>query len=199
LWEEKPFSSLRVIGQLHNSFIVCESEEGLVLIDQHAAHERVVFESLKAAYKNSKIITQGLLIPEKLELSHREAAILDSLIESLGDLGVGVEPFGGKTYLVRSVPDILAEKSISPLIMEIIDKGAEFGLASGLDRMIDECLILMACHGAIRAKAKLSDDEMRALLKQLDALEDPGHCPHGRPTLIRQSLYQIQKDFKRIV
>jgi DNA mismatch repair protein MutL len=199
LWEEKPFSSLRVIGQLHNSFIVCESEEGLVLIDQHAAHERVVFESLKAAYKNSKIITQGLLIPEKLELSHREAAILDSLIESLGDLGVGVEPFGGKTYLVRSVPDILAEKSISPLIMEIIDKAAEFGLASGLDRMIDECLILMACHGAIRAKAKLSDDEMRALLKQLDALEDPGHCPHGRPTLIRQSLYQIQKDFKRIV
>jgi len=199
LWEDKPFSSLRIIGQLHNTYIVCEAEEGLVLVDQHAAHERVVFEALKASYKDSAAVTQGLLIPERLELSHREAGILDTLLKDLRDMGVGIEPFGGRTYLVRAVPDILAGKPVEPLVMEIIEKVAEIGLASGLHRAVDECLMIMACHGAIRARARLSDEQMKALLKQLDGLENATHCPHGRPILIHQSLYQIEKDFKRIV
>lgn len=199
LWEEKPFASLRVIGQLRNTYILCESEEGLVLIDQHAAHERVVFESLKAAYEHSRIATQGLLIPERLELSHREAGILDTLLKDLGEIGVEIEPFGGRTYLIRSVPDILAGKPAEPLVMEIIEKMADVGLASGLLRAVDECLIIMACHGAIRANKRLSDEEMKTLLKQLDTIEHPSHCPHGRPTLISKTLREIEKDFKRIV
>ncbi len=199
LWQETTFSSLRVLGQIHNTYIVCESEEGLVLVDQHAAHERVVFESLKASYDGSKTVTQGLLIPERLELGHREASILDTLLKDLGDIGVEIEPFGRRTYLIRSVPNILAEKPAEPLIMEIIEKVAEIGVASGLHRAMDECLIIMACHGAIRAGQRLSDQEMKRLLEQLAPLEHATHCPHGRPTLIRQSLHQIEKDFKRIV
>ena len=199
LWEDKPFSSLRILGQLHNTYLVCESEDGLVLIDQHAAHERVVFEALKSGYSDSATATQGLLIPETLELSHREASILDTLLKDLGDIGVGIEPFGGRTYLIRSVPDILAGKPAGPLVMEIIEKVAEIGLASGLHRSVDECLIIMACHGAIRAREKLSNEQMKTLLRQLDGLDNATHCPHGRPILIRQSLYQIEKDFKRIV
>ncbi len=144
LWEEKAFSSLRVIGQLHNTYIVCESEDGLVLIDQHAAHERIVFESLKAAYQRSDIPVQGMLIPERLELSHREASVLDTLLKDLGGMGVDIEPFGGRTYLVRSVPDILTGKPVKPMVMEIIEKVAEIGFASGLHRAVDECLIIMA-------------------------------------------------------
>lgn len=199
LWEETPFGSLRVIGQLHNTYIVCESEEGLVLVDQHAAHERVVFESLKATYDQSRTVTQGLLIPERLELGHREASILDTLLKDLGDAGVEIEPFGRRTYLIRSVPDILAGKPVEPLVMEIIEKVAEIGVASELHRAVDACLIIMACHGAIRAGQRLSDEEMKRLLKQLAPLEHATHCPHGRPTLIRQSRHQIEKDFKRIV
>jgi DNA mismatch repair protein MutL len=199
LWDDKPFSSLRIIGQLHNTYLVCESEDGLVLIDQHAAHERVVFEALKSGYSDSATATQGLLIPETLELSHREASILDTLLKDLGDIGVGIEPFGGRTYLIRSVPDILAGKPVGPLVMEIIEKVAEIGLASGLHRSVDECLIIMACHGAIRARERLSNEQMKTLLRQLDGLDNATHCPHGRPILIRQSLYQIERDFKRIV
>ncbi|MBW1741694.1 MAG: DNA mismatch repair endonuclease MutL [Deltaproteobacteria bacterium] len=199
LWPERSFASLRVIGQLYNTYIVCESEDGLVLIDQHAAHERVVFESLKAAYSDSDVASQGLLIPERLELSHREASILDTLLKDLGNIGLEIEPFGGRTYLVKAVPDILAGKPMKPLVLEIIEKVAEIGLATGLHRAVDECLTIMACHGAIRANEKLSDEEMSTLLKQLDTLQHATHCPHGRPVLVHRSLRQIEKDFKRIV
>jgi len=198
LWEEKAFSSLRIVGQLHNTYLVCESEDGLVLVDQHAAHERVLFESLKDAYSRSDVVSQGMLIPERLELDHREAGILDGLLKDLGQIGVHIEPFGGRTYLIRAVPEILAGKTVEPLVMEIIDKVAEIGIASGFHRAVDECLTIMACRGAIRAKERLSQEEMQALLKQLDALDHGTHCPHGRPTFIRRSLNQIEKDFGRI-
>ncbi len=199
LWPEKAFSSLRVIGQLHNTYIVCESEDGLVLIDQHAAHERVVFESLKAAYRRSAVITQGLLVPETIELSHREADILETLLEDLRNMGIEIEPFGGKTYLIKSVPALLAGRSVKPLIMEIVEKAADIGLSSGLDRGVDECLAIMACHGAIRANQQLGEKQMKALLEQMDDVAQASRCPHGRPTLIHQSLRQVEKDFKRIV
>jgi DNA mismatch repair protein MutL len=199
LWPEKSFSSLRVIGQLHDTYIVCESGDGVVLIDQHAAHERVVFEALKAAYRRSAVTMQGLLVPETLELTHREASILETLLKDLRDMGLEIEPFGGKTYRIKSVPALLAGRPIKPLVMEIVEKAAEMGLASGLDQGVDECLSIMACHGAIRANQKLAQEQMKALLKQLDTLEHASHCPHGRPTYIHRSLRQVEKDFKRIV
>lgn len=198
--DKTAFASLRIIGQLLNSYIVCESEDGLVLVDQHAAHERVVFESLKASYEQSKIATQGILIPEKLELTYREANILNSMLDNLRKMGLEIEPFGGTTYLVRAIPSILVDKPINRLIMEIVDRAAEIGFATSHgDAIVNECLMLMACHGAIRANRRLSEHEMKTLLKQMDQLEDPIHCPHGRPTVIRRSLRHIEKDFKRIV
>lgn len=199
LWPEKYFASLRIIGQLHDTYIVCEAEDGLVLIDQHAAHERIVFESLKSAYNRSAITMQGLLVPETLELSHREAGILETLLEDLRSMGLEIEPFGGKTYMIKSVPALLAGRPIKPLVMEIVEKAAEIGLASGLHSGVDECLAIMACHGAIRANQKLADKQMKALLEQLDTLEHASHCPHGRPTYVHRSLRQVEKDFKRIV
>ncbi len=199
LWPKKYFASLRIIGQLHDTYIVCEAEDGLLLIDQHAAHERIVFESLKFAYNSSAITTQGLLVPETLELSYREAGILETLLEDLRNMGLEIEPFGGKTYVVKSVPALLAGRSIKPLVMEIVEKAAEIGLASGLHRGVDECLAIMACHGAIRANQKLADEQIKALLEQLDTLEYASHCPHGRPTYVHRSLRQVEKDFKRIV
>jgi DNA mismatch repair protein MutL len=199
LWPERTFSSLRVIGQLHDTYIVCESEDGLVLIDQHAAHERIVFESLKEAYRRSAVTKQGLLVPETIELSHREAGILETLLEGLRDMGLEIEPFGGKTYLIKSVPALLAGRPVKPLVMEIVEKAAEIGLASGIERGVDECLSIMACHGAIRANQRLAEAQMKALLEQLDTLEHASHCPHGRPTYIHRNLRQVEKDFKRIV
>jgi DNA mismatch repair protein MutL len=199
LWPGKTFSSLRVIGQLHNTYIVCESEDGFVLIDQHAAHERVVYESLKTAYKRSAIVTQGLLVPETIELSHREAGILESVLEDLRNMGIEIEPFGGKTYLIKSVPALLAGKSVKPLIMEIVEKAADIGLLSNMDHAVDECLAIMACHGAIRANQQLGEKQIKALLEQMDDVPQASRCPHGRPTLIRQSLREVEKDFKRIV
>lgn len=199
LWDEKAFSSLKVIGQLHNTYIVCESEDGLVLIDQHAAHERVVFESLKAAYKRSAITTQGLLVPETLELSHREAGILEALLEDLRDMGIEIESFGGKTYLIKSVPALLAGRPVKPLVMEIVEKVADIGLSSDMGGGVDECLAIMACHGAIRANQRLGEAQIKALLEQMDEVEQASRCPHGRPTFIHQSLRQVEKDFKRIV
>jgi DNA mismatch repair protein MutL len=188
-----------LIGQLHNSYIVCESEDGIVLIDQHAAHERVVYESLKAAYKRSAIVTQGLLVPETIELNHREAGILETLLEDLRNMGVEIEPFGGRTYLIKSVPALLAGRAVKPLIMEIVEKAADIGLLSGMDRGVDECLAIMACHGAIRANQQLGEKQIKALLEQMDDVPQASRCPHGRPTLIRQSLREVEKDFKRIV
>jgi len=198
-WSEKSFSSLKILGQLHNTYIVCESSDGLVLVDQHAAHERVVFDSLKAGYDQSSVTTQGLLVPETLELSHREANVLEILMKDLNDIGLEIEPFGGNTYVIKSVPALLAGKSIKPLVMEILEKAAEIDLASDLNRGIEESLTLMACHGAIRANQRLAQEQMQRLLEQLDDLENPSHCPHGRPTYIVRDLRQVEKDFKRIV
>ena len=158
-----------------------------------------VFESLKAAYRRSGITMQGLLVPERLELTHREAGILETLLKDLTDMGLEIEPFGGNTCLIKSVPALLAGRPIEPLVMEIVEKAAEIGLASGLRHGVDECLSLIACHGAIRANQKLADEQMKALLKQLDTLEHASHCPHGRPTYVHRTLRQVEKDFKRII
>lgn len=199
LWVQKPFSQLKVLGQLRNTYIVCESDDGLVLIDQHAAHERIVFESLKSAYSQSAVPVQGLLLPETIELRHREATILETLIEELNALGLAMEAFGGTTYVIRSVPALLKDKPAKPLVMEILDKAAEIDLVSDLQHLIDESLVIMACHGAIRANQKLAPEQIRALLEQLDHIDNPSHCPHGRPTYIIRTFRQVEKDFKRIV
>ncbi len=199
LWKEKRFGDLRVIGQLHNTYILCESVEGLVLIDQHAAHERILYEQLKKRSAASTMAAQKLVVPETIDFGYREAQILEKLIPDLKKLGLEIEPFGGNTFVVKAVPALLADRDIKPLVIEIVEKTVQIGFAPGLDKAIDEYLILMACHGAVRAKQQLSDQQAQGLLTQLDECDNPSNCPHGRPTWIRWSFKTLEKSFKRIV
>jgi len=199
LWKEKRFSDLRVIGQIHNTYILCESTAGLILIDQHAAHERILFEQLKSRSEASKAASQKLILPETIELGYREAQILSQLIPDLNQMGLEIEPFGGNTFVVKAVPAQLANRELKPLVIEVVEKMAEIGFAPGLEKALDECLILMACHGAIRANQELSDRQTKGLLDQLDQCDNPSYCPHGRPIWIRWSLRSLEKSFKRIV
>ncbi len=199
LWGKKLFADLKIIGQLHNTYILCESEDSLFLIDQHAAHERILFEKLKNRSKGTKQPSQRLLIPETIDLGYAEADTLSNLIEGIKDFGLEIEHFGGNTFVVKSVPDILSGREIKPLIVEIAEKMTHTGFAPNLEKAIDECLILMACHSAIRANLSLTDVQIKGLLEQLENCENPSHCPHGRPTWIKWTIKDLEKSFGRIV
>jgi len=168
-----------------------------VLIDQHAAHERVLYEQLKSRYKGSKGPDQSLLIPETVDLGYREAEILENLIPEFSKLGLEIEPFGNNTFVIKSVPAILADREIRPLVVEMVEKMVETGSCPDMEKGIDKCLITMACHGAIRANQALTDTEIKTLLDQLDQCENPSHCPHGRPTWIRWSKGEVERMFGR--
>jgi len=197
LWKKNRFSDMKIIGQFQGTYIICESGDGLVLIDQHAAHERILFEQLKS--RASVKTRQTLLIPETLDLSHTENDILETLLPAFEEIGFEIEPFGGNTSIVKSVPALLIGREISPLITEIVEKAAVIGLSAGIDRIKDECLMLTACHAAVRANQELSEKEIKALLHQLEECENPSHCPHGRPIWIQWTMRSLEKSFNRIV
>ncbi|RZB34446.1 MAG: DNA mismatch repair protein MutL [Desulfobacteraceae bacterium Eth-SRB1] len=199
IWDKKGVGDLRVIGQFHDTYILCESDKELLIIDQHAAHERIVYEHLKNRSMAGKTESQRLLVPETVDLGYKEAGILEKLIPDLKETGLEIEPFGSDTFVVKSVPAVLAGREIRPLVIEITEKIAETGFGPGIEKAIDKCLILMACHGAIRANHPLSDKEMKGLLDQLDKCKNSSHCPHGRPTWIRWSKGEIEKLFGRVV
>ena len=198
MFESKGFSSLRVVGQLHNLYIVCESDGGLVLIDPHAAHERILFEQLKQRGDDRPSAAQKLMVPEPLELNFREAEILGQMLADLKRLGLEIEPFGKNTFIVKAVPALLSERDVRPMIYEIVEKTAAVGYSPGLENTLDQCRMVMACHGAIRANQRLTDEQIRELLHQLDECENPSHCPHGRPSWIRWDLITLEKLFKRM-
>jgi DNA mismatch repair protein MutL len=199
LWHAGRFAELRVLGQIHNTYILCESDSGLILIDQHAAHERVLYEQLARRSKDLSGAAQKLLVPETLELGYREAGIVEKLIEDFYQLGLEVEPFGGNTFVVKSVPAMLSGRELAPLIEEIVEKVAATGFSRGMGKSFDACLQVMACHGAIRAKQALSGEQIKGLLTQMDQCGNPSHCAHGRPTWIQWDLESLEKSFKRRV
>ena len=195
LWEKKFFAELTILGQLQNTYILCDSGDGLIIIDQHAAHERIVFETLKK--KNIKVESQVLLIPETVELGYKEATALAEITDELSEAGLDIEPFGGNTFTIRAVPSVLSDGSINSLVVEIAEALVESGHSKTLDDVLEECLILMACHSSIRAKQSLKETQMRHLLTQLDDCETPSFCPHGRPTWIKWSTQSLEKSFRR--
>ncbi|MCP4347481.1 MAG: DNA mismatch repair endonuclease MutL [Desulfobacterales bacterium] len=197
LWKKKQFSDLRVIGQYHGSYIICESEQELVLIDQHAAHERILFEQLKKQSAMSGEAAQHLLIPETFSLGYSEADMLEKLIPDLKEKGLEIEPFGGNTFIVKSVPAILRNTDVKSLAIEIVEKMVKIGFTSDLENAINESLMIMACHGAIRSNQHLSDKQIKGLLEQLDECENPFNCPHGRPVWIKWTTRFLEKSFKR--
>jgi DNA mismatch repair protein MutL len=188
----------RLIGQLKNSYILCESAEGLLCVDQHAAHERVLFERYKQELARNAVQSQRKLLPESFELSRAEAEILEALLPELEKAGLAIERFSGTTFVARSVPVFLAEREIRPLAIEMVEAVTQAGGIARLSRALDECLALVACHGAVRARQPLSAPEMERLLADLAECGDPSHCPHGRPTFVSFRLPEIAKLFRRL-
>jgi DNA mismatch repair protein MutL len=189
---------LEIIGQLKNTYLLCEGEDGFLMIDQHAAHERVLYEKLRRAAAESETQTQPFLLPPTLELPVKEARILSRHLDQLKKVGIEIEPFGGNAFLVRSVPAVMVRANWMDFLKElspILEKSSDLSGQSTLD----ETLNLMACHGAIRAGARLSFDEMSHLLRELDGADLPSHCPHGRPIFRKFTFYEIEKMFKRVV
>jgi len=193
------YAGLHVIGQLQKTYIICENGQSMFLIDQHAAHERVVYERFKQALSSQKLPVQRLLVPETIDLTYQQAEIFEKLIQDLQKIGFDIEHFGQNTFIVKAVPDILTGKDIKSLVHEIAESLPDIKSTAPVEHAIDECLILMACHSAIRAGQRLSSIEISELLKSLDRCEQPSQCPHGRPTCIQWNQLEIEKKFKRIV
>jgi DNA mismatch repair protein MutL len=184
--------ALRLLGQLSASYIVAEGPDGLYLIDQHAAHERILFEQIKHQLSQQKIEVQGLLEPATLEVSPRQDALLKLHHQDLAEFGFSLEPFGERTYLVRAVPVWLDKKDWLGVLRELMDSP----IGGGSDWR-ERIAISIACHSAVRAGQGLTDDEMRNLIREMEKTALPNTCPHGRPTMTHLSSGQLEKEFRR--
>ena len=184
-------------AQLHENYIVAQTREGMVIVDQHAAHERLVYERLKRQLAENGVRRQGLLIPEIVELGADAAARVLERVDELGELGLAIEPFGGGAVAVREVPAVLGQADAASLIRDVADELADFGESEGLKARIDAVLSRMACHGSVRSGRRLNADEMNALLREMEATPHSGQCNHGRPTYVSLTLAQIETLFGR--
>ncbi len=191
------FASLHILGQYHQTYILCQQDNDLLLIDQHAAHERVGFEKLKAFYDGGRVPRQQLLFPEVLDLDYNSAGALADNLAELDRLGFEVEPFGGKSFAVKAVPTLLGSESVVSLVTDVALDLEHFSREGKLSESIDNVLIRMACHGVVRANQALSQEEIKALFADLDQVDFSRHCPHGRPVLTRMTLYEVERLFRR--
>ena len=184
-------------AQLHGTYIVAQTRDGLVVVDQHAAHERLVYERMKAQMAEGAVTRQALLTPEVVELDPAEAERVAARAEELAELGLVVEPFGAGAVLVRETPALLGAADVQGLIRDIADDLAEHGAALSLKERLAEVCGTMACHGSVRAGRVLSAPEMNALLRQMEATPHSGQCNHGRPTYVELKLADLERLFGR--
>lgn len=190
------FSDLRAIGQVSSTYLLTESDEGLVVIDQHAAHERVMFEKIRREKANS-IKRQDLLIPINIALDAKEMAFVVHYLEDFLALGIEIEIFGEENILVRSTPDFLKHCQVVDLIKDIISDLSHIGQLTSFNDLFDHVCATLACHSAIRAGQKMSKEEIEALLRSLDGTSFNAHCPHGRPLVKSFSQMELRKWFHR--
>jgi len=191
------FSSLQVLGQYANSYILCQDGPDLVMIDQHAAHERIRFEQLRRQMAAGGIASQSLLFPQVMEFTPAHAQILLTLSTALARLGFDIEPFGGNSFALKSIPSLLEAGSTQTLVQDLIAESARQGGSYLIQEALDETLMRMACHSVIRAGKPLSVTEISALLGAMDEVDFNTHCPHGRPVQVRLEGREIEKMFKR--
>lgn len=192
------FRELEVIGQLWQEYLLCEREGEFYIIDQHAAAERSVFEKLKGDYYlNRRVSSQLLLLPQKVELSLQEKEAIESSMEAITDLGFDIEPFGGNTFIVRAVPEILSGIDCRGLIKELLDELVSSEMSFKIEDRLNAILMRIACHSVIRGKRILSHEERKALVIRLSQVDFAGNCPHGRPVIKAISRADIEKMFKR--
>jgi DNA mismatch repair protein MutL len=191
------FSALRVIGQVFSGYLVCEDDDRLVLIDQHAAHERVTFERLRGAYGTGGMARQQLLVPEVVELGPREAALVAERIDELAALGFDVEPFGGASFALRSMPALLGDCNPAAVLRDVAEELVEVGRSRKIHEAADAVLAKLACHSAVRVGQSLGAGQIRALLQSMDRVDFSGNCPHGRPAYLTISRSDLERWFKR--
>lgn len=184
-------------AQLHDTYIVSQTSDGLVITDQHAAHERIVYERMKRQIETKSLERQALLVPEVIECTPDEQQHLMNYCDDLLQFGLNVEAFGADSILVREVPAILGDVSASALVRDLIDELDVYGEPVSLKEKVAQVCGTMACHGSVRAGRKLSIDEMNALLRQMEATPHSGQCNHGRPTYVELKKPEIEKLFGR--
>jgi len=184
-------------AQVHETYIIAQTVDGLVIVDQHAAHERLVFERIQGSLGNGGVARQGLLLPEVVELDESAAARILARAPELASLGLMIEPFGPGVVVVRETPALLGDCDIQGLIRDLADELAEWGEALALKDRLGEVCATMACHGSVRAGRHLDVAEMNALLRQMEATPRSGQCGHGRPTYIELKLADIERLFGR--
>jgi DNA mismatch repair protein MutL len=193
--DDLPLGAAR--AQVHENYIIAQTEKGIVIVDQHAAHERLVYEKLKSQMAANGVAAQALLIPEIVELSENEAAQLLEIADDLSRLGLAIEPFGGGAIAVRETPAILGEVNAAAMIRDIVDELADQGDSASVQARIEAILSRVACHGSIRSGRRMQAAEMNALLREMEATPLSGQCNHGRPTYVELKLSDIERLFGR--
>ncbi|MFL2655213.1 MAG: DNA mismatch repair endonuclease MutL [Alphaproteobacteria bacterium] len=184
-------------AQVHETYIVSQSEDGIIIVDQHAAHERLVYERMKKALEVGGVLSQGLLIPEVVEVSDVIATRLIERAEEFAELGLIIEKFGNGAVVVREVPALLGQTDVRALINDLADDLVEMDSNLSLRERLEEVCSTMACHGSVRAGRQLNNEEMNALLREMEVTPHSGQCNHGRPTYVKLKLADIEKLFGR--
>ena len=192
---ERPLGAAR--AQVHETYIVAQTRDGLIIVDQHAAHERIVYERLKAAIGKAGVARQILLIPEIVELDEADAARLSARAEELARFGLAIEPFGPGAVAVRETPSMLGEIDVRGMLHDLAEHMAEWDDSLPLERRLLHVSATMACHGSVRAGRRLKPAEMNALLREMEAVPNSGQCNHGRPTYVELKLSDIERLFGR--
>jgi DNA mismatch repair protein MutL len=184
-------------AQVHENYIIAQTSDGIVIVDQHAAHERLVYERLKSQMASNGVASQALLIPEIVEMSEGDASLLLGLADTLGAFGLIIEAFGAGAVAVRETPAILGAVEARPLLLDILDEISDLGESQLVQSKIDDILSRVACHGSIRSGRQMRGEEMNALLRDMEATPHSGQCNHGRPTYVELKLADIERLFGR--
>ena len=193
--QDLPLGAAR--GQVHENYIIAQTADGMVIVDQHAAHERLVYEKLKAQMAENGVAAQALLIPEIVELTDGDCARLMAVAEDLSRFGLTIESFGGGAIAVRETPAILGEVDARAMILDILDELADQGESQMVRARIEAILSRVACHGSVRSGRRMRAEEMNALLREMEATPHSGQCNHGRPTYVELKLSDIERLFGR--
>ncbi len=189
--------SIPFLGQVAQTYLLFSSSEGLILVDQHAAHERVLFERLQNEFSRGSLPPHPLLIPESVELSFRETKIVEESLPQLEQMGFTLEGSGERTFWVKSVPQILSGRAAMAVLREIVQELSSWEKNANLRRSFDPLLRLLACHSAIQASQTIQSDQAKTLLTELQKCKSPSNCPHGRPTLVKITVPELEKMFGR--
>jgi len=192
---DRPLGAAR--AQVHENYIVAQTRDGMILVDQHAAHERLVYEKLKHQMAENGVAAQALLIPEIVDLSSGDRDMILEMADDLAALGLELEPFGGGAIAVRTTPAVLGEVNAAAMIHDVLDELSDQGESRTLKERIEAVLSRIACHGSIRSGRRMQADEMNALLREMEATPHSGQCNHGRPTYVELKLADIERLFGR--